>query len=162
MARSFAANVLGGAKLLAAAGFCLAPSMAQAVSCTVATLPANFGIYDPFQATPASTTGEIDVSCTCSVVDCIAFSFRVEIAAGASGSTAARQMRSGAASLQYNLYLDPGYRSIWGIGSEGYSVLYLIALFGSKQVTTVYARMPAGQMAAPGVYSDAPVVTVSY
>lgn len=162
MIRSSAGNVLRVAKLLVAAACFLAPSVAQALSCTVTTLPASFGIYDPFQAAPASTTGEVDVSCTCSVVDCIAFSYRVEISAGASGSTAARQMRSGVASLQYNLFSDPGYNSIWGTGSQAYSVLYLVALFGSKQATTVYARMPAGQMAAPGSYSDAPVVTVFY
>lgn len=132
------------------------------MSCTVSTLPANFGVYNPLQATPTTTTGEIDVACTCSVVDCIAFTYRIELSAGASGNTAARQMRAGTASLSYNLYSDPGYSAVWGTGNSGYSVLYLVALFGSRQTATVYGRMPAGQMVGPGSYSDAPVVTIFY
>jgi spore coat protein U-like protein len=138
------------------------PGAASAVSCTVSTTAVNFGVYNPLLKTPLSTTGGIDAACTCTVIDCIAFAYRIEVSAGQSGTTADRAMRSGNASLRYNLYSDAGYGAIWGTGSAGYSVLYLIALFGSKQTSTVYARMPAGQMVPPGSYADAPVVTIFY
>lgn len=162
MSRSSAAERRLWPAMVVAATCVLTPSAACAVTCTVSTLPAKFGVYNPLQATPTSTTGEIDVACTCSVVDCVAFYYRVELSAGSSGNAAARQMRSGSASLRYNLYSDPSYTSVWGTGSAGYSPLYLLALFGSKQVLTVYGRMPAGQMVTPASYSDAPVVTIFY
>ncbi|WP_162301991.1 Csu type fimbrial protein [Croceibacterium ferulae] len=139
------------------------PSTAGAVACNVSTLPAQFGVYNPLDAAPTSTTGAINVACTCTgVLDCVAFAYRIEVSAGQSGNTAVREMRSGTGRLQYNLFSDPGFSSIWGTGSAGYSVLYLLTLFGSRQTATVYARIPARQVVSAGSYSDSTVVTISY
>lgn len=139
------------------------PMPAGAVACNVSTLPAQFGVYNPLDAAPLSTTGAINVVCTCTgLLDCVAFAYRIEVSAGHSGNTAAREMRSGTDRLRYNLFSDPGFTSVWGTGSAGYSVLYLLTLFGSKQTATVYARLPAKQVVPAGSYSDSPVVTISY
>lgn len=139
------------------------PATAMAVSCSVQTLPATFGVYSPQSAIPATATGSIDVACTCqALVDCAAFLYRIDIAAGQSGLTAARQMKAGTAALAYNLYQDAGYGTVWGSGSGGRSSLYLLALFGSYQRNIVYARAPAGQTVRPGNYVDTPIVTITY
>lgn len=141
----------------------LMPSAAMALACSVSTLPANFGIYNPLLTTPLSTTGTINVACTCTIaVDCLAFSYRIEMSAGQSGNTAAREMRAGTGRLRYNLYSNVGFSSVWGTGNAGLSMLYLITLFGSRQTATVYARMPAGQVVPAGSYTDSPTVTVFY
>lgn len=139
------------------------PSAAMAVACSVSTLPANFGVYNPLLSDPLSTTGTINIACTCTIaVDCVAFSYRIEMSAGQSGNTAAREMRAGSGRLRYNLYSDAGYSSVWGTGSAGYSMLYLVTLFGSRQTATVYARVPAGQVVPAGSYTDSPTVTILY
>ena len=152
-------RALSAAALLAG---CSIPGAASAVTCSVSTQSANFGVYNPLLAAPASTTGIIDVACTCSVLDCIAFGYRLDIGAGQSGNTADRRMRAADKQLRYNLYADASYSTIWGSGSGGMSVIYLIALFGSKQTSVVYARAPASQIVPPGAYSDMPVVTITY
>ncbi|WP_082438692.1 MULTISPECIES: spore coat U domain-containing protein [unclassified Sphingomonas] len=144
---------------------CSHPTTADAVSCTVSTMPVRFGVYNPLQTAPLTTTGTINVACTCTVVDCIAFGYRIDVSAGQSGNIAQRELRSGSKRLQYNLYSDPGFSGIWGSGiggTGGVGVLYLLSLFGSRQPMTVYARLPARQTAQPGAYSDTPVVTIIY
>lgn len=153
--------------LAASAGLlaCSYPTTAGAVSCTVSTVPARFGVYNPLQTAPLSTTGTINVACTCTVLDCVAFGYRIDVSAGQSGNVSQRELRSGTKTLQYNLFSDPGFNSIWGTGigaTGGVGVLYLLSLFGSRQPVTVYARLPARQTAQPGAYSDTPVVTIIY
>lgn len=144
---------------------CVLPTTAGAVSCTVSTVPVRFGVYNPMQATPLSTTGTINVACTCTVIDCVAFGYRIDMSAGQSGNVAQRELRDGTKRLQYNLYSDAAFTSLWGTGigaTGGVGVLYLLPLFGSRQAVTVYARLPQRQIAQPGSYSDAPVVTIIY
>lgn len=144
---------------------CSYPTTAGAVSCTVSTVPVRFGVYNPLQTAPLSTTGTINVACTCTVLDCVAFGYRIDVSAGQSGNVAQRELRDGTKRLQYNLYSDSAFTSLWGTGTGatgGVGVLYLVALFGSRQPVTVYARLPARQTAQPGAYSDTPVVTVIY
>lgn len=141
----------------------LMPSTALAVSCNVSTRPAAFGIYNPLQSTPLTTTGEINVACACTgILDCVAFGYRIEVSPGQSGNTAAREMRAGTGRLQYNLYSDAALRSVWGSGSASVSMLYLLTLFGSKQTLTVYARIPPGQVVPAGAYSDNAAVTILF
>ncbi|MEH3105812.1 MAG: spore coat U domain-containing protein [Sphingomonas fennica] len=137
-------------------------SAASAVSCGVTTAPANFGVYNPLSAAAATTTGTVEVACTCTVVDCVAFAYRVEMTAGQSGNAASREMRGPSGKLLYNLYQDSNHSAVWGSAASSYSVIYLLALFGSSQKTTVFARAPAGQKIRAGTYSDNVMVTITY
>ena len=135
----------------------------MAVSCSVSTLSTDFGLYNPLSAAPLSTTGSINIACTCTnILDCVAFGYRIDVSAGQSGNTAAREMRAGTGRLLYNLYSDPGYNSVWGTGNAGSSMLYLVTLFGTRQTATVYARVPARQDVPAGNYSDTPIITIVY
>lgn len=162
MIRSSAADRIRGVAAVLIVAYACVPSAASAISCTVSTLPANFGVYNPVLPTAATTTGEVDVACTCSGLECVAFGYRIEIAAGNSGNVAVREMQTGNARLRYNLYSDASFTTVWGTGSAGLSMIYLVPLFGSKQAAPVYARMPAGQAAVVGTYSDTPMVTITY
>jgi spore coat protein U-like protein len=139
------------------------PASALALACAVQTAPATFGVYNPVSATAAVATGTIDISCTCvALVDCVAFAYRIDLAAGQSGTTTMRQMKAGAKTMNYNLYQDETYNTIWGAGISARSVLYLLTLFGSYQRNVVYAKAPAQQPVLPGNYVDTPVVTITY
>lgn len=147
------------------AGFAaLAAGEARAVTCTVDTAPVDFGVYVPSSTSPRDSAGYVDVRCTCVVVDCAVFGYRLDLAAGGSGSTSARRLKraGGADTLSYSLFQDSARTATWGSGPEGVGVVYLLALFGSYQRTPVYGRLNAGQQVRPGTYSDAPAVTILY
>lgn len=139
------------------------PAAAMALACAVTTAPATFGIYNPVATTAMTTTGSVDVACTCqALVDCVAFAYRIDLGTGQSGTSTMRQMKAGAQTLNYNLYQDETYGLVWGTGVSARSVLYLLALFGSSQRNLVYARLPAQQTARPGNYVDTTMVTITY
>lgn len=107
----------------------------------------------------------MEVRCTCTLLDCVAFGYGVEIGAGSSGSaTDRRLLKAGQSSggLSYSLYRDATHLLVWDVGANKLSVTYLLALFGSWQRSYVYGRIPAGQVVSTGAYSDAPTVILTY
>ncbi len=81
----------------------------------------------------------------------------MQLSKGNSLTYTPRELHSGTQVLQYNVFLDPGFTRIWGDGTGGTYVWDP----GSKNAQLVaWARLPAGQDAAAGSYSDALVVTV--
>ena len=146
--------------------FTVMPTAAHAaLSCTVQTQAVNFASYDPKSLLPSTSSGTIEVKCTCSLLDCIALGYSVEISSGASGSTSDRRLRRAGQSsggLQYGLYRDATRLLTWETGANRLSALYLLALFGTWQTNTVYGAIPAGQLVESGAYSDAPAVLISY
>ncbi len=114
---------------------------------------------------PTDSTGAVEVKCTCTGLDCLAFGYTIEIGAGASGSVSDRRLRRAGESsdgLKYQLFRDATRLFPWDTGANKASVLYLLNLFGSWQSTTVYGRVLAGQTVASGAYSDSPAVLISY
>jgi spore coat protein U-like protein len=75
---------------------------AQLASCSVSTLAVSFGAIDPARASATDATGTITVTCTgLSLIP-----YNVALSAGG-GAYAQRTMRSGARTLNYNLYTSP-------------------------------------------------------
>jgi spore coat protein U-like protein len=70
-------------------------------------------------------------------------------------------MTSGTHVLTYNLYLDPTHLTIWGDGSSGTGTVSGTGT-GANVGTPVYGRIPPGQNASVGSYSDVITVTVTY
>ena len=121
-------------------------------ACTIFTAvgPA-FGAYDALSPAPLDAVGTISYLCTPPRPT-------VQISAGSSGSYSARTMRSGAATLRYNLYVDAARTMIWGDGSAGTFTDSPNPGNVTRSIP-VYGRIPPNQDAASGSYSDTILVS---
>jgi spore coat protein U-like protein len=140
------------------------------VSCTVAAAGVSFGAYDISLATPTDSTGQITVTCSYGAPGAAAAAnFQASLSAGGSGSYTPRQMASGPARLNYNLFLDAARNSIWGDGLAGTGLatgeLRVGPGVGNGTRTVqfpIYGRVPAQQAVPMGPYSDTIVVTLTF
>lgn len=140
---------------------------AAAVSCTVAATGPAFGIYNPLSATPNLSNGQVTVTCTLIGGGTTTVSLVSSYSSGASGNFTTRTMRSGANTLNYNLYYDAAYSSIRGDGTGGSqtggATLTLSAGTPTRTATgVIYGRIPSGQDVAAGNYADTITVTITY
>lgn len=126
--------------------------------CSVSASDLAFGNIDPLinatNATDATTA--IAVTCANGTV------YDVALDAGTgSGTTTARAMTNGAASLNYALYSDASRTANWGNTSGADTVSDTGT--GATQTLTVYGRVLSGQQSAPvGTYADTITVTITY
>jgi spore coat protein U-like protein len=147
----------------AAAGLALLlPATAWAViTCSIGSATGVvFGSYDIFSGSPVDSTGTI--SYLCSDVGG-ADSIIIHLSKGSSATYSPRTLVSGLYELSYNLYLDAARSSIWGDATSGTSEYGpLIPQGGVSTDVTLYGRIPAGQNAHVGTYSDTVVVTLVF
>jgi spore coat protein U-like protein len=133
-------------------------------TCTVASTPVGFGVYDPLSATARTSTGTVTVSCSLISGISLLVAYNIQLSAG-SGSYTSRLLKTATASLGYNLYTDNTYATVWGDGT-GATVRvydsYLLGLGGAVINYTAYGRIPATQNVRAGSYSDTIIVTVTY
>ncbi|WP_414041974.1 spore coat protein U domain-containing protein [Acidithiobacillus sp. M4-SHS-6] len=150
-------------KWVVAAVLLLTPLAGNAVTCSASAPNINFGSYNTLNTIqlPAS-----DISVTCAGLGFVAP--KVTLSSG-SGSYSARVMNGPAGNtLQYNLYTNSSYTTVFGDGSSGtgyYTGSLQFLFFGSVTYSVpVYAQLPGEQNVAPGTYStNTPItVTVSY
>lgn len=145
------------AQALCVAGLC---------SCTVTTTNIAFGAYNPLAFGNTDSTGTVKV--TCGGVAGLLVPFTIDLGKGGATSVAARRMVASGSSLNYNLYTDPSYTTVWGDGTGGSvsvagSLLLDVLGLSPGQVFTVYGRIPGRQLTVrPGVYTDSISVTVTY
>jgi spore coat protein U-like protein len=160
-------SLTGAATVLALLG---AQAALAGVNCTVVTTGISFGAYDISLATPTDSTGQITVTCTYVAPGAAtAVDFQASLSTGASSSYTPRQMASGPARLNYNLFLDAARSSIWGNGLSGTSIATGELRVGpgvgngtrSAQLP-LYGRVPAQQAVPMGPYSDTIVVTLTF
>lgn len=114
-----------------------------------------FGTYDPLSGSTTTGTSTVTVTCTQDAA------YTISLNAGTSGSLSTRTMTSGSNTLNYNLYKDASYTTIWGDGT-GSSEQLSATGNGTAQSATVYGRIPASQNVGIGSYSDTITVTVDY
>lgn len=130
-------------------------------SCRVKTTsPVAFGSYDPLD-THSSTgsdldgSGSVTVACTKGYIPTIG----LNLGLNASGST--RRMKVGSEYLTYELYKEVGRTNVWG--NSGADLFTPSSAPGSTGTAyDVYGRVPKGQDAAAGSYTDTVTVTVNY
>jgi spore coat protein U-like protein len=159
---------MAGAVVTVAAS--MLPGLALATAdCSVSVTGMAFGVYDPTLATPDDSTGSVTVTCNYLSGGASHVSYTVSMSAGTSGSYLQRSMTAGAASLDYNLYLDPARTLVLGDGSAGTGVLSGAFSVGpgvgngTRTATyTVYGRLPAQQPVDQGTFGDALVLTLSF
>jgi spore coat protein U-like protein len=80
---------------------------------------------------------------------------------GSSGTVATRTMESGANSINYSLYMDAGYATIWGDGTSGTST-YPHSGTGSTTALTIHGLVPIQTTPTAATYSDTITITVTY
>lgn len=136
-----------------------------ATTCVFSSTPGmNFGAYSDSSASPTDATTSIVVNCSrnggptpTTVV--------LQVGPSAnSGLITTRTMRSGANTMNYNLYRDSGRSQVWGqtSGVDTGSISLTVPNNSSANGTLViYGRIPALQNVPAGAYSDSVQITVS-
>ena len=133
-------------------------------NCTVNASNIAFGTL-MISSNPVNSSGTISVSCSATVAGLI--SYDLEISAG-SGSFSQRTMSNGTSTMNYNLYTNASYTTVWGDGTAGSSKVFgvslPIGLTPSFTPYTIYAQIAGGQTSLTGgSYLDSGLtVTVTY
>ncbi len=123
--------------------------------CTISAAPLAFGNYSTAQA---NTTSLLTISCTTGTT------YTIGLDAGAgSGATFATRLMGGTtagSTLGYSIYSDAGRTTVWGntIGTDTVAGTGT----GLPQQLTAYGSIPAGQLSAPGLYTDTVTATLTY
>jgi spore coat protein U-like protein len=141
-------------RALLAASLLASAFEASAATCTVTSSGPQFGTYDLSAPTPLDAAGSLDFRCN------EPSAVSVSISTGGSGSYSPRAMRSGAATLQYNLYTNAGRTQVWGDGTGGTSARFVGASRG--QSLPIFGRIPPLQDVASGAYADTLVATFNF
>jgi len=156
-----------GRWLIACAGV-LSSATGVAAVCTVSATPTVFGAYDTLYASHLQINSAITVACIVAVGSLQAIPYNISLGVSASSGTMTRAMAGPlGARLQYNLFTNAAYATVWGNGAQGSqsvasSVTPLSLGTVALQSHTVYGRIPALQAVRVGAYTDAIVVTVDY
>ena len=134
----------------------IAVSASVLSSCGVTALPLAFGTYNPAQVT--NTTAQTTVAVTCT--NGTPYNVGLSVGGGTGATVATRKMTSGANLMNYSLYSDNGYSTVWGptIGTN------TITGTGSGLVQTlnVYGSITALQSTPAGTYTDSITVSLTY
>jgi spore coat protein U-like protein len=131
--------------------------------CSVSTTNLSFGTYNPANTSPTTATATVTANCISVSVPMNA-TVDLALSAGTSGNAAARQMANGTARLNYNIYQDAGYATVWGNNSNGGTSQSMLInnLLNFNATKTAYGRIPAHQYVKTGAYSDSIVVTFTF
>ncbi len=132
----------------------LAVSVTVQSVCAVDGGSLDFGSYNGGQSSNADATGSINY------MGCAAGTLTFALDGGQSGDETARQLKSASGqSLAYQLYRNSARTQIWGTGTNTMGLQLLVAGSGS---IPVYGRIPGGQAATAGTYTDAVNITLTF
>lgn len=148
-----------------ALGACLAALTALSASarvaeaaCTISATSVVFGTYDVFTTAPRDSTGTVIYRCGPRDRR-----ITITISRGSSTTFTPRTLVNGTARLQYNLFRDAAFATVWGDGTGGTATYSIVNPPNNRDVVlTVYARVPAEQDVPAGAYADSVVVTLEY
>jgi spore coat protein U-like protein len=128
-----------------------------AAQCSASANGVAFGSYNALSGLAVNSVGNVSVSCLLSL------GYNISLSSGGAGSFSPRRLNNGGNTLNYNLYTGPTYLTVWGDGSGGTATVSGSIGFLLIPVNhVVYGRIPAGQNAAAGSYTDTISVTVTY
>lgn len=119
--------------------------------------------FDPSAGTNLDVTATISTVCTAGQSAIVTLGQGVNASSGSTDTLPLRRLSSGLITptyLSYYMYADSNRTALWGntlltgVGISG---------TGSSVLTTVYARVPAGQTTvSAGTYTDTVVATVTF
>lgn len=139
-----------------------------ASSCIVNATDIAFGAYDPADANataPLDATGTVSVRCTRGTSTAVAaLNQGANPTSDSTCASPSRQMNGGGTErLRYDIYRDASRAEVWGCDPT--SNVQPIPTFTSSLIPvtlTTYGRIPAGQDAAIGSYTDTVQVSVTF
>ncbi len=133
-------------------------------NCTISTVGITFGAYDPVVAnktTAKDANGTVTVSCTNGATTTIGMSQGSNPTGTSTAAAPDRRMISGADYLSFALYQDAARTTVWGdVGTP--SVVTYTSTGVAASTINIYGRIPAGQDAAVGTYTDTVTATISF
>lgn len=135
-------------------------------SCVIAAADnINFGTYDPTNVHATAdldAAGRIAVRCTAGSTNVrVALDQGLNAASGSTEEVPLRQMASGEDVISYGIFQDAGRSQVWGGGTAQVTMGEFVSSLVPVELTT-YGRIPGGQNAAIGTYSDTVSVTVTF
>ena len=140
-----------------------------AASCTVSATDIAFGTYDAVDAganatTPLDAAGGVNVRCTRGTSTAVAaLDQGANPAAGSTCANPLRQMNGGGAErLRYDIYQDGARNTPWGCDAANTQAIPTFTSSLTPVSLTTYGRIPAGQDAAIGSYTDTVQVEVTF
>ena len=132
-------------------------------NCTISTSAVAFA-YDPVVANSASGadvtgTGGVTVQCTKGDTHAVSLNFGQNVI-----TTTQRRVKSGLNYLNYNLYTDNTYATLWGDGTSLTQTVSFGPFTSSATAitSTVFGKMLKGQDAPIGSYTDTVIATVNF
>jgi len=125
-------------------------------SCGVTALPLAFGTYSPTQATATTATTTVAVTCT----NGTPYNVGLNAGTGTGATVTTRKMTSGGNTLNYSLYSDSGYSTVWGSTIGTNTVTGTGS--GLAQTINVYGSITALQAVPAGSYTDTITVSLTY
>jgi len=132
--------------------------------CSVTATNVYFGSYDTLSGLAVDSAGNVEVVCGTDTIGDV-MSYEIELS-GSKGTTPREMKGPGRYRLEYNLYTDVGRTTIWGNGKKGTAVVtdsYTFpVLCCVTRNYTVYGRIDAGQIVAPGAYSDTITLKIDF
>lgn len=138
-----------------------------AASCTVSATNIAFGAYDPADANataPRDANGSVTVRCTRGTSTAVAaLNQGANPATGSTCASPLRQMNGGSTlRLRYDLYQDAGRATVWGCDATNDQPIPTFTSSVTPVTLTTFGRIPAGQDAAIGSYTDTVQVSVTF
>ena len=131
--------------------------------CNISATNLDFGVYDPFGATPLDATSTVTLNCTPNTAYSIALNSGLH--SGGSFSSRSMKLATGPELMDYNVYRDAAHTEIWGDGTASTFIVSGTTPVGTPSPVnvTAYGRIPAGQNALPtGAYADTIDATVTF
>jgi spore coat protein U-like protein len=125
--------------------------------CRIAVSDLTFGSYDPLGQNadrPLDGAADVTMRCTRSSRAAIVIDY------GRQSNGGTRALGMGAQQVAYQLYRDEARTKVWGEGGD--ALQFVSDSATNPQQFTVYGRIPPGQEAGPGVYTDVVTATVEF
>jgi spore coat protein U-like protein len=127
-------------------------------TCSISANALDFGAAIP-NPINSNVDAQSTITATCSTG--AGYTIALNAGVGTGATVATRRMESGASSLNYTIYTNPGRTTIWGDSTLGTSTFGGSGT-GAAQLIPVYGRIPTGQSVATGAYSDTITVTITF
>lgn len=139
----------------------LSVSGTVATVCTVGSPTLDFGGYNPVTtnaSSPLDGSTTITVNCTHDGSVTLGFDLGANAQASHCGASPQRCMANGNNYLNYNLYASANDRTSGTVWASPEAE----TISGGSATVSIYGRVPGGQDAAVGTYTDSVVATVYY